>query len=171
MQVQGHSPTSEFLYPDGIESAGNGFYKTGFLNGTEAVIPFEATVCALFGIRDQRGHQIAFTVDGKVAGSLGGGTPLFRNKMLECRIIPLQRGNFLFFERRSAIAHDAADTFANGVITGEKLADDILADEHVSYLDYSSEIFPPHLIIYSTLLPLSREEMTFITSSALTFER
>ena len=91
--------------------------------------------------------------------------------MLECRIIPLQCGDFILFERRSAIAHYAAGTFANGVITGKKLADDILADEHVSYLDYSSEIFPPHLIIYSTLLPLSREEMTFITSSALTFER
>ena len=91
--------------------------------------------------------------------------------MLECRVIPLQRRDFILFERRSAIAHYAAGAFANGVITGEKLADDILADEHVSYLHDRSEIFLVHLIIYSTLLPLSREEITFITSSALTFER
>ena len=85
-------------------------------------------------------------------------------------IIGLDGLQFLLLQRRAAVADDAASAFANGIVAGEILQDDILRHEDVPNLDNGSErsLVSHHSMTISAVEPAARADNISFTRAAVT---
>jgi hypothetical protein len=150
MEVETASAPSQIYYTNGIEGAGNGFFKGGkalailAFNGTETTAVLEMAEGALLTARHQGCHQVSVTVYFEEALGLRRRTTLWTHKVLEYGIIGFDGFQFLFLERSTAVPHYAAFALANGIIAGEVLQNDVFRDQDIPYLYNGAEVFPLH---------------------------
>ena len=128
---------------DGVELAADGLDPVGLALVVDLL---EGTLTVALGIvggedavlaAHDGGHLVAVLIEIADALRLDDGQSRGREEMLDLGQVALQLLPFACLQRSPAVALDAADALALGIVAGEEHVEDVLADDLILYLIHS----------------------------------